>query len=147
MDRDTTAGGADDWFRRARVVWAAMFTAIGLYGLVLMLVTGDGAAGEPVPQLRAALIALAVASCAASWLVHRRILPRAATPGLPARGDEAEQQQRFTLAVLSWGFAETVALYGFVLALIERSPWEAATFFVVAVLALLATRPRPELFR
>jgi len=147
MDPHGTPAAGDGWFERARIVWWAMITAIGLYGAVLVLVTAGGGAGATVPQLRTALTVLAFGSGVASWLAHRRIVPRAPATAASGVPDDGEQQRRFGMAVLSWGFGETIALYGFVLALLERTPADALGFFALAALALVATRPRPALFR
>ena len=87
-----------------------------------MLVTGDGGTGEALPQLRVALRTASGRGAASSWFVYYRNVARAGIAVAPAPADEAELQRRFATVVMSWGFAETIALYGFVLAMLERSP-------------------------
>jgi F0F1-type ATP synthase membrane subunit c/vacuolar-type H+-ATPase subunit K len=131
---DPQAPEGADALRTTRMVWAAMLSAIPLYALVLVLVTRNDGTGEVVPQLRTTLYVLAVASGLIAWQVHRRL-----TLGGPLPPD-----QRMTHHLLGWVFCESIAMYGFVLGLLRRSLDDAAVLMVVGVLALLATRPRPE---
>jgi hypothetical protein len=114
-----------------------MLTAIPLYAVVLVLVTRNDGAGEVVPQLQTTLYLLAVMSGVIAWRVHRRLTSSGAAVAL---------DQRMTHNLLSWVFSESIAIYGFVLGLLRRSLDDAAVLMVVGVLAMLATRPRPELY-
>lgn len=144
MDSPTVA--PETTFQTARIVWLAFLTAIGLYGVVLVLVVGDGAGGASLPQLRTLLTGLAIGSGVAAWAAFRRVARIEPAVGA-APIDEADLQRRLGFALLSWAFAESIALYGFVLAMLERRPSVAIAFFACGALALLAARPRPELFR
>jgi hypothetical protein len=134
---DPGDSSADDTLRTARTIWAGMLTAIPMYAVILLLVTRGDGAGEVVPQLQTTLHLLAVVSGIIAWQVHRRLTRSASAP----------LDQRALYNLLSWVFSESIAIYGFVLGLLRRSLDDAAILMVVGVLAMLATRPRPELYQ
>jgi len=162
-DQLTARGDRTSALLTLRIMHAAMMASIGIYGMVLLMVTRAGPAGDPVPAAEVELSAprgeppgpvftviLAVAAAvtiAAIFFMRARALPRSggkkdlyadssAAPA-PARTSRMEY---FTLCILSWALAESIAVYGLVLgflhhALLPFVPFAAVSLLVIAILA------------
>jgi F0F1-type ATP synthase membrane subunit c/vacuolar-type H+-ATPase subunit K len=126
-----------------RILHAAMMASIAIYGMVLLMVTRAGPAGEPVPEAEielraprgeppgplftAILAGVAVITIAAIFFIRARALPRDAgkkdlfddsSGAAPRRSSRIEY---FTLCILCWALAESIAVYGLVLGFLHHA--------------------------
>ncbi len=148
-----------------RILHAAMIASIAVYGLVLLTVTRSGPAGDPVPAAEIELSAprgeppgpiftvvlgiMAAITIAAVFIIRARKLPR--TGGRAALFDEgkgrapgkqkkATRTEYFTLCIICWAMAESIAVYGLVLGFLHHAilpfvPFAAASLLVMVILA------------
>jgi F0F1-type ATP synthase membrane subunit c/vacuolar-type H+-ATPase subunit K len=147
-----------------RILHAAMIASIAIYGLVLLTVTRAGPAGDPVPaseiELSAprgqppgpgftiALAIVAAVTAAAIFFIRARALRRrrpglyddgAAAPPPPAHRPRLEY---FTLCILSWAMAETIAVYGLVLGFLHHALLPFVPFAGASLLLMIVLTPR-----
>lgn len=130
-----------------RILHAAMMVSIGIYGMVLLMVTRAGPAGDPVPaaeiELRAprgeppgdvltlALAAVAAVTILAVFFIRAR-WARAKTSRL----------EYFTLCILLWALAESIAVYGLVLGFLHHDLMPFVPFAAVSLLVMVFLAPR-----
>lgn len=130
-----------------RILHAGMMVTIAIYGMVLLMVTRVGPAGDPVPdaeiELRAprgeppsdvftlALAAVAAVTIIAIFLIRSRWL-RAKTSRL----------EYFTLCILLWALAESIAVYGLVLGFLHHDLLAFVPFAAVSLLVMVFLAPR-----
>jgi F0F1-type ATP synthase membrane subunit c/vacuolar-type H+-ATPase subunit K len=146
-----------------RILHAAMIASIAVYGLVLLTVTRAGPAGDPVPASEIELsaprgqppgpvftLALAIAAAvtaAAIFFIRARALRRR-RPGLYDEGAAAPPPARrprleyFTLCILSWAMAETIAVYGLVLGFLHHALLPFVPFAGASLLLMILLMPR-----
>src|SRR5213080_246807 len=124
----------------ARLVWASLLVAPGLYCVVLVLLLRSGA-GSPSPALgdplRTILLVLAAAQTLAVWIVWSRFVGSSG-------GRALDPQRAIAMHVVCWALCEAIALYGLVIGLIARRV--EPVFFVWGLVALLLLHPRAENF-
>jgi F0F1-type ATP synthase membrane subunit c/vacuolar-type H+-ATPase subunit K len=146
-----------------RIIHAAMIVSIALYGMVLLMVTRAGPAGEPVPsseiELRAprgeppgpvftiALAAVALVTIAAIFVIRARKLPRTGKQALFDEGGARRPAHRprteyFTLCILTWAMAESIAIYGLVLGILHHALLPFVPFALVSLLVMVLLAPR-----
>ena len=130
-----------------RILHAAMIVSIGLYAMLLLMVTRAGPAGDPVPEaeieLRAprgqppddlftlALAAVAAVTIVAVFFIRARWL-RAKTSRL----------EYFTLCILLWALTESIAVYGLVLGFLHHGLLPFVPFGAVSLLVMVILAPR-----
>jgi len=143
-----------------RILHAAMMASIAIYGLVLVTVTRSGPAGDPVPaseielsaprgqppgsSLTIALAIVAVVTAAAAFALRARALPRrrglyddgAATPARRSR------LEYFTLCIICWAMAESIAVYGLVLGFLHHAIMPFVPFAAGSLLLMIILAPR-----
>jgi F0F1-type ATP synthase membrane subunit c/vacuolar-type H+-ATPase subunit K len=120
-----------------RALWTAYFTAVGVYGLVLVMLPADGAVAVPAP-LRWALMALAVGIAALTFRLRAAF---AAAP-FPPGSDRAQALVRLqTRCIVTWALCEAVAIFGLVLGFLGRDLTEFLPFAGAAAVLLYAHRP------
>jgi F0F1-type ATP synthase membrane subunit c/vacuolar-type H+-ATPase subunit K len=145
-----------------RILHAAMMASIAVYGLVLLTVTRSGPAGEPVPaseiELSAprgeppgpiftiALAVVAAITAAALLYIRARALPHRHRPGLYDQASPAPPRRArleyFTLCVLTWAMAESIAVYGLVLGFLHHAILPFVPFAAASLLLMLVLAPR-----
>lgn len=150
------AGMADPVLRRGdsasalltlRIVHAAMMMSLAVYGMVLLMVTRAGPAGEPVPaaevELRAprgeppgpvftiALAAVAAVTIAGIFFIRARW-----------RRSRTSRLEYFTLCILLWALAESIAVYGLVLGFLHHALLPFVPFAAVSLLVMVILAPR-----
>ncbi|HEU5060983.1 MAG TPA: hypothetical protein VFU21_30845, partial [Kofleriaceae bacterium] len=130
-----------------RIVHAAMILSLAVYGMVLLLVTRAGPAGEPVPdaeiELRAprgeppgevftVVLGLAAAVTIAAIFLIRARWNRA----------RSSRVEYFTLCILLWALAESIAIYGLVLGILHHALLPFVPFALVSLLVMVILAPR-----
>jgi F0F1-type ATP synthase membrane subunit c/vacuolar-type H+-ATPase subunit K len=145
-----------------RIVHAAMMASIAVYGLVLLTVTRGGPAGEPVPASEIELSAprgeppgpmftivlavVAAITAAVLFYIRARALPRPRHPRLYDEASPAPPRRArleyFTLCVLTWGMAESIAVYGLVLGFLHHAILPFVPFAAASLLLMLVLSPR-----
>lgn len=127
----------------ARIIWYAMLAAVAIYALLVGIV-GGRVAGDPGVSaiIRQVFMGLAAAQTLAVWFIHRRFLAPALERSPGATGG-ADPQRAFSLLVVCWALAESIALFGLILGMLGRRE---LLFFVWAVAVLVALRPRDDYF-
>ncbi len=141
-----------------RILHAAMMASIAVYGLVLLTVTRAGPAGDPVPAAEIELsaprgqppgpaltIALAIAAAvtaAAMFFIRARVLGRP-RPALYDDGPRpARRLEYFTLCILLWAMAESIAVYGLVLGFLHHALLPFVPFAGASLLLMIILTPR-----
>ncbi len=130
-----------------RIVHAAMMVSIAIYGMVLLVVTRAGPAGEPVPAAEIELsaprgeppgpiftyvLALAAAVTVAGIFLIRARWNRARTSRL----------EYFTLCILLWAMAESISVYGLVLGFLHHALFPFVPFAAASILVMVILAPR-----
>ena len=137
-----------------RIVHAALVASILLFLGVVTLVTRPPAdpvvsvdtpvRAEPPPVVAMAMIAAGGISLVALLLVRRRMArARDAARGStdPQAGKRALARY-YTGSIVSWALAESIALCGFILAIIHREPSRMYPFAAVGVVLMVVLMPR-----
>src|SRR5262249_22929472 len=103
----------------ARLVWAALLGALGLYCIVLvLLLRGPGSPNLALAgPLRTVLLVLAAGQTLATWCVWGRSVAPSGGRAAAARGDP---QRAIAIHVVCWALCEAIALYGLVIGLVAR---------------------------
>lgn len=130
-----------------RIVHAAMIMSLAVYGMVLLMVTRAGPAGEPVPaseiELKAVrgeppgeMFTLVLALMAAITII--------AIFFIRARWSRARSSrlEYFTICILLWALAETIAVYGLVLGFLHHAILPFVPFALVSLLVMVILAPR-----
>jgi hypothetical protein len=132
-------------FTTARIVWTSMLAALPLYAVVLLVLVSDPgpASTANVVLLRSVFLVLSLAVAGVIVFFRRRLPSPSADP---ARSPAVDPAANLTAYVVGWALAESIALYGLVLAFLSRDAGEAVPFFVASALLLLWQRPRREHF-
>jgi len=157
-DPATPRGDTASQILTLRILHAAMMASIGLYGFVLLTVIRGGPAGDPVPAaeielsaprgqppgaaLTIALAIVAAVTAAAVFALRARALPRRRAlydDGSPARRSRLEY---FTLCILCWGMAESIAVYGLVLGFLHHALLPFVPFAGASLLLMIILAPR-----
>lgn len=126
-------------YRKGQIVWAALAVALASYYVVIRLVLAQP--GTPTltdaTQQRNVFFALSAAMIVLIVVFDRGIIPMQ-----PRGGNSAA----FTRNLCCWALAESIGLYGMILAFQTRRAGEAHVFLLVAAAVLFWLRPRPERF-
>jgi hypothetical protein len=117
------------------ILWSALFVAVGLYLVTLVVIVPGGTPESPFAGVRNALLAVAALETLAVWHLHGRWFR---SPGAPTA---LSVPSRY---VVCWALAEAIALQAFVVGFLARDVSSAVPFFVWSAALLVALRPRPE---
>jgi hypothetical protein len=126
-------------YLKGRIVWTVLLVALGVYYAVIRFALArPGVAVLTDASLqRNVFLALSAAMVAMIFLFDRGTLPlQSAQWGSIA----------FTRHLVCWALAESIGLYGVVLAFQTRRPDETRVFLLAAAALLVWLRPRPERF-
>lgn len=133
-------------FATARIIWAALLASVAMYLAVLAVLIAEPSAvpvNVDVGLLRSAFWAICVVVLGVI-LFFRRALP--SLDADPARATSPTADAAFTIYVMCWALADSIALFGLTLGFLSRRLEEALPFLVVAVALLVWQRPRRQHF-
>ena len=126
-------------YRQGRIVWTLLLAALAAYYVVIRVVLAQP--GTPLltdaASMRNVFFLLSAAVVGVIVLFQRGVLPIQAREGLSVA---------YLRHVLCWALAESIGLYGMVLAFQTRQADDAHVFLVVAAALLVWLRPQPERF-
>ena len=126
--------------RRAWILWVALLTSIGMYGMLSVLApTPRSVPADHAVTLLAAFLVIAAANLVTIMPVFRRMIAR---PGVAGGGDDAV---RLTALVLAWARVEAVGVLGLVLYFLTGEQTWLWLFLGGAAVAMLILAPRPAL--
>lgn len=130
-----------------RIVHAAMIVSLVVYGMVLLMVTRAGPAGEPVPDAEIELKAPRGEPPGEMFtfgLAFAAALTIIAIFFIRARWSRARSSrlEYFTLCILLWALAETIAVYGLVLGFLHHAILPFVPFALVSLLVMVILAPR-----
>ena len=125
--------------RQIRILHLAMLVSIPLYFVVAGLIAPQTA--SDVHTMRQGLTVMALLFSGVAVVLRKRMLDSAADI-LRLRPDDTAALIRWRAAhIVSFALCEAVALFGLVLRFLGATTFEAAPFFAVAFVLMLAFRP------
>lgn len=131
-----------DYLRVLRVLYAALFASILLYGFVQELVMADR---EPkdLGVLKLALLVAAGSTAAVVFFLRFSRIPALLSAPTLELGPRLAQLRIYY--IVCFVLAETIALFGFVLRILGGSRVDSLPFYFIAVVFFLLSYPRaPE---
>jgi len=140
-DEAATSGDTDFQPFTLWLIWGALLFAMAMYGVMTQFISSD----DPMPasSLQTFIIALSVVSASevpVIWFLRRTMFYKRLDDGTFSNIDDL-QQTYFTTCIIIWALCESIAIYGFVLAVMSSHVTYYFPFALAGAILMLFFRP------